>query len=107
MIITNMTGNANITKVPSNIAIPNNMAAIPRYIGLRLMRKGPEVTSAVGDPYGDTVVLLCKNSELLHRSMTIPKPMIATPKYVYGALMIVMIGKTKFNPTDRISKIIK
>lgn len=50
-------GNAKVTNDPDKMATPNSTAVIPRYIGFRLMRKGPEVMSEVGEPRGDTVVL--------------------------------------------------
>jgi hypothetical protein len=81
----NRTGKVNVTSVPNTTAVPRRMAAIPRYIGLLLTRKGPEVTSDIGDSKCDNVVLFFKNNERHQRPTTKPKPMMSIPKQVYGA----------------------
>jgi hypothetical protein len=53
---TKIMGNARVTSVPDNTATPKRIDAIPRYIGLRLRRNGPDVTSDVGSSDGCRVV---------------------------------------------------
>ncbi|MFA5332805.1 MAG: hypothetical protein WC342_10565 [Methanoregula sp.] len=102
-----MTGNARVTSVPDNTATPKRIDAIPRYIGLRLMRYGPEVTSDVGSSDGCRVVAFLRNNERLLKARTRPKPMMRNPKYVKGGERNTRTGNMKFSSTDRTSRIKK
>ena len=73
-------GNTNEIKDPNKIAKPISNTIIPKYIGCRLMRKGPEVSSSVGFSYGFTVVFFCLNNELDHMFRTIPNKTNNPPK---------------------------
>jgi hypothetical protein len=77
------------------------MAAIPRYIGFRLIRNGPEVTSDVGSSDGCRVVEFLRNNERLQRARTKPKPMMRNPEYVKGGERNTGTGNMKFSSTDR------
>ncbi|MFA5415806.1 MAG: hypothetical protein WC295_09935 [Methanoregula sp.] len=100
-------GNIRVTSVPSNTATPKRIDAIPRYIGLRLRRNGPEITSDVGSSDGCRVVAFFRNNERLLRAKTKPKPMIRNPEYVKGGERNTRTGNTKFSSTDRTSRMIK
>jgi hypothetical protein len=104
---TKITGNARVTRVPDNIATPKRIEAIPRYIGLRLIRNGPEVTSDVGSSDGCRVVAFFSNNERLQKAMTKPKPMMRNPKYVKGGERNARTGNMKFSSTDRMSRMRK
>jgi hypothetical protein len=105
--ITKIMGNARVTSVPNNTATPKRIDAIPRYIGLRLIRNGPEVTSDVGSSDGCRVVAFFRNNERLQKAITRPKPMMRKPKYVAGGERNAGTGNMKFSNTDRRSRIIK
>jgi len=83
------------------------MAAIPRYIGFRLIRKGPDVTSDVGSSDGCRVVEFLRNNERLQKARTKPKPMMRTPEYVEGGERNAGTGKMKFSSTERTRRIKK
>jgi hypothetical protein len=105
--VTKMTGNAKVTSVPNNTATPKRIDAIPRYIGFRLNRNGPEVTSNVGSSDGCRVVAFLRNNELLQKARTKPKPMMRNPKYVEGGERNARTGYVKFSRTNRTSRMIK
>jgi hypothetical protein len=105
--ITKMTGNARATSVPINTAKPRRIDAIPRYIGLRLKRNGPEVTSDVGASEGCSVVEFFSNNERLQRTIIKPKPMMRKPKYVKGGERNSGTGSMKFSNNERMSRMIK
>ncbi|MDD4137962.1 MAG: hypothetical protein PHT99_08755 [Methanoregula sp.] len=105
--VTNRTGNAKVTSVPRNTATPRRTAAIPRYIGFRLIRNGPEVTSDVGSSDSCRVVEFLRNNELLQRARTKPKPMMRNPEYVKGGERNAGTGNMKFSSTERTRRIKK
>ena len=82
--IMKMTGDARETSAPCTTATPRRMDAIPRYIGLRLNRNGPEVTREVGSSDGCRVVAFFRNNERHQKARTRPKPMMRNPQYVAG-----------------------
>jgi hypothetical protein len=102
-----MTGNARATGVPCTTATPKRIDAIPRYIGLRLRRNGPVVTSDVGSSYSCRVVEFFRNNERLQRAITKPKPMMRNPEYVNGGERNAGTGNTKFSSTDVTRRMIK
>jgi len=83
------------------------MAAIPRYIGFRLIRNGPEVTSDVGSSDGCRVVEFLRNNERLQRARTKPRPMKRHPEYVEGWERNAGTGNMRFSSTDRTRRIKK
>jgi hypothetical protein len=83
------------------------MAAIPRYIGFRLIRNGPDVTSDVGSSDGCRVVEFLRNNERLQRARTKPKPIMRNPEYVEGGERNATPGDMKSNSTDRTRRIKK
>jgi hypothetical protein len=105
--ITKRTGNARATSVPINTATPRRIDAIPKYIGLRLRRNGPEVTSDVGSSDICRVVEFFRNNERLQKAITKPRPMIRNPEYVKGVERNAGTGNMKFSSTDPTSRMIK
>jgi hypothetical protein len=101
------TGNTRVTSVPCNTATPTRIDAIPRYIGLRLRRNGPEVTSDVGSSDNCRVVEFLRNNERLQRARTKPKPMMRNPENVEGGERNAGTGNMKFSSTDRTRRIKK
>jgi hypothetical protein len=104
---TKRTGNARATSVPRTTATPRRTDAIPRYIGLRLIRNGPEVTSDVGSSDGCSVVEYLRNNERLQKARIKPKPMRRKPEYVAGGERNTGTGTIKFSSTERIRRIKK
>jgi hypothetical protein len=105
--VTKRMGNARVTSVPCTTATPRRMAAIPRYIGFRLIRNGPEVTSDVGSSDGCRVVEFLRNNERLQRARTRPEPMMRNPEYVEGGERNAAPGNMKSSSTDRTRRIKK
>jgi hypothetical protein len=78
--IAKIRGKAKVARDPRSTASPRRMASIPRYIGWRLIRKGPETKSAEGVYWGLTVVLLFLKSESAQRFKTTPKAINKRPR---------------------------
>ena len=105
--ITKSTGNRRATSAPINIETPRRIDAIPRYIGLRLKRNGPEFTSDVGASDSCRVVEFFRNNARLQRAIIKPNPIMRNPKYVKGGERNAGTGNMKFTSTDRKSRIKK
>ena len=61
-----------VTNDPNRIASPAKISPIPRYIGCRLIEKGPVVISVFGILLGFTVVLNLLKRESVHKLMITP-----------------------------------
>ncbi|MCX9029890.1 MAG: hypothetical protein OIN86_17125 [Candidatus Methanoperedens sp.] len=70
----------NVINESKRMASPNNISVIPKYIGWRLVRKGPSVTSEVGISYGIIVVLLFLNKESAHIAIISPRMIRIIPE---------------------------
>lgn len=105
--VTKRTGNVRAISVPCNTATPKRIDAIPRYIGLRLNRNGPEVTSDVGSSDSCSVVEFLRNNERLQKARTKPKPTMRKPEYVKGGERNTGTGNIKFSSTDRTRRVKK
>ena len=92
MRIMNSTGERKGVMVPMIIDAPDNIAAMPRYMGWRVARKGPSVSSDVGVSCGFTVVLVFLNTESAQRFSIMPKIIRRIPEYAYGGFIIFVIG---------------
>jgi len=107
MRITKRIGNKNVIMVPWIIETPNNIETMPRYIGCRLMLKGPEVRNTFGSLNGLTVVFTLLNNLSVHRFKIIPATINRNPKYVKGGYRIFFIGYRKCITIDRAINIMK
>lgn len=75
-----MTGKMNVINVPKRIASPNNIVVIPKYIGWRLMQKGPVIISDVGIPSDFIVVPFFLNKEKAQIAIMSPKIIRTIPE---------------------------
>jgi hypothetical protein len=75
-----MRGNINAIKDPKTTDVPNRIIVIPKYIGWRLMAKGPETSSFVGSSNGFMVVFFFLNKASDQIFNTTPKTIIAIPE---------------------------
>ncbi len=98
---TNISGDMRLITDPSNSDTPSNMEAIPRYMGWRLIRKGPDTMNEDGFSSGLTVVLLFLNVISVHRFSTIPKITGMIPRYKYGGRMKVQEENKKCDAMDK------
>lgn len=69
-------------KEPSNIEMPSERIMPLRYIGFRLMEKGPFVTNLVGFVLKSIGVLFLFNAIIAQISRAIPRKIMMNPKKV-------------------------
>ena len=93
------TGNANTgireLAVPSNMATPRSIRVTPTYMGLRLIEKGNEVTSAEDRSNGFMVVAFCRNCRSAVTFRRMPTATGSTPRSAAGNVQYRYRGAAK------------
>lgn len=92
---------------PSKTATPNKIVTIPKYIGWRLKRNGPETIKALGFSCGFTVVFSFLKTLSVQRFKTAPKTIKTMPSQLYGEGIIFIMGKIKCDPIIKAREIKK
>lgn len=100
-------GKIKSVKDPSKIDTPNKIAAIPKYIGWRLKRNGPETIKVLGFSCGLTVVFPFLKILSVQIFITPPKTIRTTPSQLYSEGIIFVMGKIKCKPIIKLREIKK
>ena len=85
-------GNKNVINDPSSTANPKSQISMAKYIGFRLIRKGPDVVRADGPPWSRKLVPTFRNAIADQVAKARPMSINAIPRYVYGLGTIIIIG---------------
>src|SRR3990172_4600900 len=93
------TGAISMGHEPSHNAMPKIITTIPRYIGLRENRNGPEVTKQEARSVGRMGVPLCRKSHHAHIMARKPKTNATTPQAMQAKSSRYSFGSAKCSPT--------
>jgi hypothetical protein len=85
-------GNRNVINDPSSTANPKSQISMAKYIGFRLIRKGPDVVRADGPPWSWKLVPTFRNAIAAQLARTRPMIISDIPRYVYGLGTMIING---------------